>query len=100
MAKDAWKGSSVLSRSASVRHTCSVGKLWSNWVLSTKRVEPLALVGGRVQRRLALEALGRTKLLQQGRDGQLAAMYAGLVGVAELDAKLARVERDEFGHAR
>ena len=54
----------------------------------------------RVQRRLALDAFGQTKLLQQGGHGQLAAMHTGLVGVAEFDEKPLGLERDEFGHAR
>ena len=60
----------------------------------------LAPVSARVQRRLALEALGQAKLLQQGRHGQLAAMHAGLVGVAKFDEKLPGLQRDELSHAR
>jgi len=56
-----------------------------------------APVRARVQRRLALEALGQTKLLAQGGYGQLAAMHTGLAGVAECDEALEELERDEFG---
>jgi len=97
---NALKGSSWLSRSASASQTPPAAEAVEQLGHVDQGPVAFAPVRARVQRRLALDAFGQAKLLQQGGHGQLPAMHTGLVGVAEFNEKALGLERDEFGHAR